>query len=314
MRTSLVGRSFVWLAALSSLVSGANGAQATFPSPEEAASALLTAVAAGNYPLFLSIAGTEMAGFWSTDDPVRDAIERDRFLDAARTRGLRIDPGAPGQRVLYVGGIAQQFPAPLIQTDCGWRFDGAAGAAELTTRRIRRNEAAVVELCRRLREAEFTYSERAYDGTAGFAQKINSTPGEHDGLFWLGNEDEESPLGPVFAAAAYTEQQPGVALRPLFGYYFRILSARSPGVPGDAPDHRLTRQLREGFAFIAWPADYGVGGLRSYLITYSGEIYQRDLGVTGSRFAENVSSPHPDRGWKRIDTGRATARIQQVSK
>src|SRR5438132_13619415 len=112
MKTSRAGLAFVWLATMAALVPRADGAQATFPSPAEAAKALVAAVEAGNLPLFLSIAGDSMVGFWNTDDPVRDTVERDRFLDAARVRGITVDHAVPHQIMLYLGGIAQPFPAP----------------------------------------------------------------------------------------------------------------------------------------------------------------------------------------------------------
>ena len=257
-----------------------------FDSPNEAAAALLAAMEAGDYGRFLSIAGPPMASFWNTGDPERDSFERERLLDAARRRGIKIAARGGDRGQLYLGDLPQPFPAPLVKTASGWRFDGDAGAQEVAARRIRRNELAAVELCRRLREAQFAYLERPRDGDAAFAQKIRSTPGRHDGLFWSGpGEEDQSPLGPTFAAAAFAERQPAESPRPLLGYYIRILPSQG---------------LRKGFALIAWPAEYGIDGVRSFLMNHLGDVYQNDLGPATGRTAERMTVFSPDRGWSRV--------------
>ena len=144
------------------------------------------------------------------------------------------------RRLLYAGHIQQAFPAPLVKTAAGWRFDGEAGAKELAARRIRRNETAAIELCQRFLKAEYAYSGKS--ASRSFAAKIRSTPGRHDGLFWqAAGEEDESPIGPPFAAAAFAERKPGDGTRPLFGYYFKILSAQGANAAG--------------FALVAWPAE-----------------------------------------------------------
>ena len=286
------------LGALLRICSAATAAQATFASPEEAAAALVQSLEASDCTLFVAIAGPQMGTFWSTDNPIRDSIERDRMIEGAHTRGVRI-AGTEDRKMLYIGVTREPFPAPLIRTVSGWRFDGRAGSAEVTARRIRRNETAVVELCGRIREAELSYRETAAVDSHEFAEKIRSAPGQHDGLYWSGDEEDESPLGPVFAAAAYTEREPGAELHPLFGYYFQLLSqVGGKRVPG-------------GFAIIAWPAEYGVGGIRSFLITKSGEIFQRDLGPDATRLIAGINAV-PDSTWSSV--GRANPRVERRSK
>ena len=131
--------------------------------------------------------------------------------------------------------------------------------------------------------AEFMYRENSPDGTAVFAKSIRSTPGRRNGLFWTGGEGDESPLGPVFARAAYMERHPGEQPQPLFGYYFRILSGRA--AHGD-------------FAFLAWPAEYRVSGVRSFLITESGDTYQHDFGPDAAQIAQAATLAAPGSGWK----------------
>lgn len=280
-------RPCVRLAALLAIASAASGRQATFESEEEAARALVGAIEARDGRLFLTVAGPQMAVFWATDNPIRDSIERDRLVDAAHAGGVKIT-GEVERKSLYFGAIAEPFPAPLVRAGSGWRFDGEAGSAEVTARRIRSNETAVVELCHRLREAEFRYFQRGPRRTQAFAEKIRSAPGQQDGLFWAGQEGEESPLGPVFAAAD-GEQPDSEELRPLFGYYFRLLSDPN------------AKRAAAHFAFIAWPADYAVGGVHSFLITQSGRLFQRDLGPDGARVVATITGVHPEGNWTLLD-------------
>ncbi len=301
MTTASIGWKFRGLFLLTTVTFAGTGSQVIFESPSEAATALLGTVQTGNYARFLSIAGPQMARYWSAGDPVRDAIDRGRLLDAARRLGVKLEDGTPERTFVKVGDM-ERFPAPLVKTDSGWRFDGEAGLAELTTRRIRRNEVAVLEQCERFREAEFVYFSEEYGGSRVFAQKIRSTPGQHDGLFWKDTgEDDESPLGPPFAAAAFAEQKPGDGTRPLFGYYFKILAVHGPEVANGSLNYRADSRVPPGFALIAWPAEYGVDGVRSFLINHSGDVYQKDAGSGTRRLAEAMTAFRPDRSWRKVN-------------
>lgn len=300
MNSTCLGGTSVFLVFLTAVTSAGTGSQTTFGSPDEAASALLAAVRSGDYPLFLSIAGPQMAGFWSTGDPERDAMERDRLLDAAGKSAIHRVANS-NQSIVYLGDPARPFPAPLVFTDSGWRFDGEAGLAALTVRRILQNEIAVVEQCRRFREAEFTYLGMPRGGTPAFAERIRSTPGRRNGLFWSKNgKDDESPLGPAFAAAAAAERHPGEQPRPLFGYYFKILTAQGPAATGGTLDYHTKGRLHKGFALIAWPAEYGVDGVQTFLMNHFGDVYQKDLGPDTARLAEATKVFNPDPTWCRF--------------
>jgi hypothetical protein len=300
MNSAYLSRTSVVFLFWSAVTAAGTGSQAIFGSPDEAANALVGAVKSGNYTLFLSIAGRQMAAFWSTGDPERDEIDRDRFLDSAGKSAIKMKAPNLGQMV-YVGDPAQPFPAPLVFTGSGWRFDGERGLSELTRRRIRRNETAIVELCRRFREAEYTYLGMARDKSPAFAERINSTPGHHDGLFWAGEGDlDESLLGPAFATAAAAEPTPGGRPRPLFGYYFKILTAQGPAATGGALDYHTKGRLRKGFALIAWPAEYGVDGVQTFLVNHFGDVFQKDLGSNTTRLAGVMTVFNPDPSWCRF--------------
>ena len=269
-----------------------------FATPEDATNALVEALASDNYPLFLSVAGPQMAGFWGTADSQKDVGGRDSLAEAARSKGFRTDSAAENRKVLYAGTTAYAFPAPLVKTVGGWRFDDEAGSRELTARRIQRNETAVIETCRRFRDAEYEFFSAPDRQVHTFAPRIRSTPGQHDGLFWSepGREDE-SPVGPQFAAAAFTEHQPSGGTRPFFGYYFKVLLAQGPDAPGGALDYRTKGRLRRGFALIAWPAEYGLDGTQTFLLNHLGDIYEKDLGANTARIAQAMTTFNPDRSW-----------------
>jgi hypothetical protein len=240
-----------------------------------------------SYALFQSIAGKGRAEFRRTSELGEDEVERHRFADAAGQRGLKTNAGAPERRRLTGG----------MKTDSGWRFDDE-GSVEDTTRCIHCNEIAAVELCRRFREAEFTY----FEMEATFARKIRSTPGKHDGLVWSGKgEEDESPMGPVFAAAAFAEQQPHETPQPLFGYYFKILRARLAYSQGGALDCGDNCRRSDGVEFVAWPAEYHVDGLLTFVIDHLGDVYQKDLGPDTIRMVEKMTAFIPDHSWRRVD-------------
>ena len=276
--------------------------QTTFATPEAAAHALLDALASDDYPSFLSVAGRQMAGFWGrevSEEP--DTLERVQFLETARRSGMRTDRESAVRSVLYVGHTQQPFPAPLVKTDWGWRFDDEAGARELVLRRWRRNETAAVEMCRRFREAEFEYRAISKEGPPEFAERIRSTPGQRDGLFWESADGDESPLGPPFAAAAFGERRANDGTRPLFGYFFKILTSQGPDAAGGALDYRTNGRLRKGFALVAWPAEYGVDGVQTFVMNHFGDVYEQDLGEATGEIAGQMLAFNPDRKWSRHD-------------
>jgi hypothetical protein len=171
------------------------------------------------------------------------------------------------------------------------------------TRSIAGNERAVIDICRTYVEAQFMYfrTDHNADGFLAFAQKIRSSPGSQDGLYWrLENGQDESPIGPNFAAAAVSEEQPPGNPRPFFGYYVKTLLSQGPEAIGGTRDYRVDGRLLTGFALIAWPASYGVTGVRSFMINHLGDVYAIDLGGETSRVAPAMSAFAPDRRWTKV--------------
>jgi len=300
MRAVRIGRVAILLVAVTGFGGPMAASQVVFQTPEQAGRALIASIESGDQPRFLSIAGPLMGPLLNSGDKERDRFERARLVDAAHRRGIRIASRGADRSELYVGDIPQAFPAPLVKTDLGWRFDEEAGARETTARRIQANEKAVQELCRRFRDAEFAAYAQGPGGRSTYAETVRSGPGKHDGLFWHGaNDEDESPIGPLFAAA-FMEGGPGEPAVPLFGYYFKILTAQGPDAPGGTADYHVNGELRSGFALIAWPARYGVTGVRSFLINHLGDLYRKDLGVDSADAAGSLSVYNPDSSWSRV--------------
>jgi len=234
-----------------------------------------------------------MAPFWNSGDQLRDLIERDRLRQAVRRISLHADKENPDRVFVHLGNL-EPFPAPLIRSTKGWRFDTDAGALELDRRRIRRNEAAAVELCHRFLEAQMDY----YSRVGAFSLKIHSSAGSEDGLYWASNGfGGESHLGPRLAEAAFDETQKGEAL-PFLGYFFKVLSVPVFGRPeGNKPVQEI--------AIAAWPAQYQLSGKTTFVIDQRGAVYQRDLGVDTGRVMTGLKVFDANSGWA-ILTGTTT--------
>ncbi len=176
-------------------------------------------------------------------------------------------------------------------------------------RSVIENEAAVISVCASYIEAQFIYFRTDHNagGFLEFAQRVRSTPGRHDGLYWaIEGDEDESPMGPQFAAAAITEPSSGVESHPYFGYYFKILLSQGPEASGGARDYRIAGHLIGGFGLVAWPAEYGVSGVHSFLVNHLGDLYTRDLGPDTQRAATGITTFAPDRSWTKLSSGTPT--------
>lgn len=203
---------------------------------------------------------------------------------------------APGARVVLV---VDRSGAPV---NTAWRSVHKPPASSPRAREIDRNESAVIDICLSYVDAQLTYfrSVPRADGHPAYADKIRSAAGMRDGLYWpLEDGDGESPMGPKFAAAAVTELEPGEAI-PRFGYYFKILVSQGSEAVGGVQDYRVSGRMVAGFALIAWPAEYGVTGVRAFQVNHRGDVYAKDLGPDVGRAAAGMSAFAPDRTWTKV--------------
>jgi hypothetical protein len=257
-------------------------AQKHFTTPELAVDALIAAVTAQDKAALLGLIGSEAKEVIESGDPVADREAGERFV-AAYGEEHRIVKAGDTHAVLEVGEDAWPLPIPIVKDAKGWRFDGEAGEDEIVSRRIGRNELAVIQACLAYVDAQREYYTRNPDGVEPlhYARRFASTPGQHDGLYWPVAEDEEpSPLGPVFDAATAEGYTPGKNAEPapFHGYYFRILEGQGPKAPGGAYGYLAGNKMVGGFALIAHPAVYGTSGVMTFLVNHDGVVYQRDLG------------------------------------
>ena len=277
---------------------------AAFATPEEGFAALVAALRAPRDRPALRVLGTAGARLIRSGDPVADRAARERFLAAYDQKAEILRP-APDRAVLQVGEDAWPLPMPMLQRDGVWRFDTSAATQEIVDRRIGRNELDTIDVLRELVQAQDDYARGA--GRVGafrtYARRFFSTPGQRDGLYWHTEAGEpDSPLGPLAAAASAGGYARGAddAPQPFHGYLFRMLEAQGPAAPGGAMDYVVNGRMIGGFAAVAWPARYGVSGIQTFMVSHSGQVWERDLGPDTAREAAAITSFDPGPGWTRV--------------
>ncbi|MCX6630186.1 MAG: DUF2950 domain-containing protein, partial [Candidatus Solibacter sp.] len=278
--------------------------QKTFPTPNAAMTALIAAVKAHTPEQVMAILGPELEAFNATRDKAQDEMDRQLFLEGSRIVKLEKQGDDPNTVIAYLGEIEWPFPAPLVKTSTGWKFDGKAAVEESKDREIGRNELAAIDACQAYVDVQLDYfsSDRQGDGYLQFAQKINSTPGKFDGLYWSNASGEDvSPLGPFAAEAAGAESDLSVKPLPLSGYYFKILTAQGDAAAGGARSYLVNGRMLAGFALVAWPAEYGVTGGSTFLVNQQGIVYQKDLGPDTEQIARTMSQFNPDSTWTKTE-------------
>ncbi len=277
---------------------------AAFRSPEEGFAAFVAALRAPGDREALRVLGSVGSRLIRSGDPVEDRAARQRFLAAYDAKAEILRP-APGRAVLQVGTDGWPLPLPLLERGGLWRFDSAAAGQEIVDRRIGRNELDTIEVMQELVRAQDEFARGA--GRQGafriYARRFFSAPGRRDGLYWQTGPDEApSPLGPLFAAASAGgyARTAGDAPQPFHGYLFRMLEAQGPAAPGGAMDYVVDGRMIGGFAAIAWPAQYGVSGIKTFLVSHDGQVWERDLGPNTARAAAAMTRFDPGEGWTRV--------------
>jgi DUF2950 family protein len=283
--------------ALSSLAQ----AQQRFSTPEAAVDALAKAARSGDGKTIVTILGPGSEDLVSSGDPVADANRRQEYL-AAYDAGHRIVTEAGKGATLIVGPNDWPFPIPVVQRDGQWIFDVAAGREEILARRIGENELSTMKALLAYYDAQNDYADmfKSKSGQAVYAQRVVSSPGKKDGLYWptSGNE-QPSPLGEAVAAATQRGYRPGAG-EPFFGYYYKVLTRQGPAAPGGAIDYIAKGDMIGGFAAVAYPAEYGNSGIMTFMINHNGDIYEKDLGEGTARIASRITSFNPDDTWRKV--------------
>jgi hypothetical protein len=279
--------------------------QQTFPSPEEAVRKLAEVVKAADVEQLSAIFGPDSKELVDTSDPVTARRNRETFT-AAFAEGWGLVDAEPVGKTLLIGNEEWPFPVPLVQDGNTWRFDTAAGKAEVLARRIGRNELAVLRVCATYVAAQRRYAEHGHDGKpAGlYAQTFRSDAGKENGLFWPEVKGKRlSPLGDLVAQAASEGRVAGEGQQqtPFYGYHYKILTAQGPAAQGGAKSYVANGEMSGGFAMVAWPAEYDLTGIMTFIVNQDGVVYEKDLGPESAAAASKMSDYNPDDSWKRVE-------------
>src|SRR5262249_7040980 len=275
-------------------------AQQRYNTPDAAVTALVGAVRVGTPALLMRVLGPGSDEVVSSGDPVADAFARKRLLDAYNIRHQIVREGKDNA-VLVVGQEEWPLPIPLVRLNNTWRFDAQIARREIVFRRIGRNEQGAIQVCLLYVNAQREYAKKGFAGEGVYAQRLLSQPGEKDGLYWpaLSGEDA-SPLAELAAAAA-AEGYPITDQRnPYHGYHYRILMRQGPNAPGGEIDYVVRGNMIGGFALVAYPAQYRISGLMTFLVSHHGHIYEKDLGSRTAAIASGMTSFDPDHTWRRV--------------
>jgi len=276
--------------------------QKTFGSPEEAMKALAEAAQANDTKGMLSILGPEGDDIISSGDEVADKNARERFVKVYQEK-IDFVKEKEDRVSVIMGNDNWPFPIPIIKMAGGWMFDTKAGREEVLNWRIGRNELNAIQVCSAYAEAqrEYASADREMDGILEYAQKFISDKGRRNGLYWKVEEGElPSPFGPLVAEAAAKGYR-GEADKPApyHGYYFRILKGQGKDAPGGAYSYVINGHMVAGFAAVAWPAEYGVSGVMTFIVNRNGNVYQKDLGPKTETLVKAMTLYNPDRTWQR---------------
>jgi hypothetical protein len=280
------------------------GAQARFTTPETAAASLQEALKSETPEKMQTLFGRKWTELCATGDPVADQHDRE-VVALAMNQSWHWAPRGENARELIIGDEHWPFPVPLVKTGNEWRFDSEAGKEEVLARRIGRNELRVISLCRGYVSAQKEYASQPHDGKppGQFAQRLRSSAGLQDGLFWhLKRGERSSPFGELVAAAIKEGYDPNTPeSSPFRGYRFRILTAQGPAAPGGKKSYVVNGDMTGGFALLAYPAKYASSGIMTFMVGQDGVVYQKDLGNKTERLAPTLVEYSPDSSWTRVE-------------
>jgi hypothetical protein len=277
--------------------------QDTFATPEAAVDALMAALKADSDPAMIALFGEENKDLIVQSDRAATSATRARILEAMQTLRVLKEP-RPDRRVLVIGGQAWPVPIPIVRAGDRWRFATEEGREEIVNRRIGGNERNALYVMHAYVDAQRAYAatDRDGDGVLQYAQKLGSTPGKHDGLYWPADPakgEEPSPFGPLVAeSAAYLEGHK--ASDPYRGYHFRILRRQGQHAPGGAYSYVINGRMIAGFAMVAYPAEYGSSGVMTFIVSHNGKVYEKDLGKDSAQLGAKMTTFDPGAGWTEV--------------
>jgi hypothetical protein len=278
-------------------------AQERFKTTEDAVTALIDAAKAEDKNELLKVLGPKGQQIVSSGDAVADRAAREKFVTAYDTKH-NITQDGDDTATLIIGDDEWPFPIPLVRKHDGWQFDTGAGLDEILRRRIGRDELSAIQVMLAYVQAQNEYALLNPDGLGVhvYAQRIVSSPGKKDGLYWPTADGEEpSPLGDLAAQASAEGYKVGQKPIPYHGYYYRILKRQGTSANGGAYDYVVNGKMIGGFALLAYPAEYGNSGIMTFMVNHDGTVFQKDLGTRTERIARRIDSFAPDATWQKVD-------------
>ena len=270
----------------------------TFPSPQDAAAALYAAAEKNDEHEMLLIFGPNANDIivWSQDPAERKA---DIDLFAQKYRQMhRLVKEPDSETTLYVGAENWPLPFPLVEQNGLWYFDADLGRKEILYRRIGENQWDTIDVLSAMVDAENEYFEQSGStGAQQYASRLNSAPSSRDGLYWDENRSGSvSPIGSYVARAGYNRSD----RKPLYGYYFRIITQQGPNARGGARNYMINGEMTGGFAFVAFPAEYRSSGVKTFIVNQDATIYEKDLGPMTGQIASTMVAYNPDSSWTKV--------------
>jgi hypothetical protein len=283
--------------------------QKRFETMDDAVNALISAFRTEDKKALAEILGPEGRTVVSSGDDVADRLAYRKFV-AEYDRAHRLEAGG-GKVVLYVGDDDFPLPIPLVPDGPSWRWDTAAAKEEILSRRIGRNELGAIQVCLAYVDAQREYYAEAWssDGVLQYAPRLASNPGKRDGLYWDTKPGEKpSPLGVLLARArseGYVTGKTSGGAAPYHGYLYRTLPGQGPSASGGAYDYVVEGRMIGGFGLLAFPAQYGVSGIMTFMVNHDGVVYQKNLGPNTAQLARQIKTFDPDSTWQKVESAAA---------
>ena len=277
--------------------------QRTFATPREAADAVIAAAESFDVATLKEILGPDGVSLVTSEDAVQDKNRATAFAARARAKNsIVFNPKNPNEATLVVGDEDWPAPVPLFKSGNVWRFDAKKGKREILYRRIGSNELDAIQVCRGYVEAQHEYASKKRDGARvnQYAQKIISTPGKQDGLAWRTADGKwEGPVGEGIArviAEGYHSR-----MEPYHGYYFRVLKGQGPAAPMGEMDFVVEGAMIGGFALVAAPAEYAVTGVKTFMVSHDGVVWEKDFGKKTIENFKTMERFNPDKSWSPVE-------------
>jgi hypothetical protein len=266
----------------------------SYPSAEDAMAAFKEAVAASDLDKLSAVLGVDAAKLKSTGG-FNEALS---VIKEGAANRLRLETNSNGQSIIDVGDNLWPFPFPIVKLDDGkWAFSAVAGLEEIINRRVGENELQTIDTVRAYVDAQEEYAliDHDGDGVLEYAQRLISSPGRSDGLYWpKGQGVGDSPVG---AALDYVQLKQAKDDHGYFGYRYKVLTKQGSNIAGGAYDYVINGNMIAGFGLVAWPVKYGETGVHTFVVNRNGIVYQADLGEKTGKIASGMTSFNPGDKW-----------------